>query len=306
MKNIIIQALQDDDLIKKINNPFPKPTHNKYLITYLLPDYDYNEQLLIYVPGVSYLYLCKLIKEEPAILTKNGATKVNRHLVYTDISNVKFGKFEVLEYLKLKKKITFPQQDKTYFVNKPIHSRLHTDLIQFTDSNIVINKYLSNDDILDEGVIAYKDNNDWGFLYYEKSITGDYNFNFQIVNNVVGGKRLIQTDEGYKDFTYFIKTNALPKAIKIGRAENPDSRFATIQAYNARDIVTELITADGRLETYFHAKYDYLRISDSKEWFEIDDDLLNFIKNENKKINYIKAIYEKYLKSKTHNQINAH
>ena len=296
MKEIILQSVEDVKLFTDLNNISIKTL--SHIIYRELPDYHYQKPLLIYTQDDRMLYFC--MKEENVEVSPINAnyTKIGRRKVFGDHTDKKFIKFKVLSKYKLKRKMQFPEFDKTYYLNKPIHEKLHAELILMTADHLEIYSYVSNDDLIDEGCVAYKLKNKWGFLFYERLENGEYIFRFEPVNNWKDGKRLVQTEEGYKDFTYFIKSQALPKAYKIGRADNPDHRFKTIQAHNARDVVRDLLLADGRLETYYHNKFDHLRISDSREWFEMGDDLLEFITKESKVVNHIYKLFEKSLDKK--------
>lgn len=291
MKQIVLQTVNDEKLFSDLNNITLKSTTS--IIYYQLPEFNYDQKFLVYTQDDKMLFLCEKLEDVPVIKLNDNYSKIGRRKVFGTYLDKTFYKFKVLSKIKLQRRIHFPESDKTYYLNKPIHERIHSELIMLTADHLEINNYLSDEEAHDEGCIPYKINDKWGFLFYKLTDEGNYEFTFEMVNNVRGKKRLVQTDEGYKDFTYFIKSQALPKAYKIGRAENPDDRLKTIQAHNARDTVADLILADGRLESYFHNRFDHLRISDTREWFEIGDDLIEYILKESKKVDRIRSIFEK-------------
>lgn len=292
MKEIVLHSVKDEKLFYDLNNPLLKtPQH---IIFYELPDYNYKGKFLFYTQDDRTLYLCKKESDVKTILDDNNYTKIGRRKIFGDYSNYKFSQFKLYSKYKLNKRLRFPEYDKIYYLNKPIHEKLHSELIYMTSDYLEINEYVSEETEQDEGCVAYKLKNKWGFLYYKQTKSGEYEFTFDAVNNWKDDRtRLVQANEGYKDFTYFVKSQALPKAYKIGRADNPDKRFKTIQAHNARDVSIELLLADGRLETYFHQKFDHLRISDSREWFELGNDLIDYVTKESKRVQRIIKIFDK-------------
>lgn len=298
MKEIVLQTIKDEKLFSDLNSPYIKTP--KILTYYQLKDYNMMAgKLLIYTQDNKTLYLCSPIETAPATIVSDHYTKIGNKKVFGIFNDKTFIRYKIITSLKLRNKIKFPEADKTYYLNKPIHEKLHAELVLSTADNIEINMYVSPDDNTDEGYLAYKLKGKWGFLYYERTDNGDYTFDFKPINNFIDGNRLVQTNEGYKDFTYFIKSQSLPKAYKIGRAENPDHRFKAIQAHNARELTLDLLLADGRLEIYFHNKFDHLRISNSREWFEIGDDLVEFITKESKRIKYLYNLFDKSNSKKT-------
>lgn len=291
MKNTRLLAIHNDKLFTDLNPPVK--TKKRSLVYYIAAQHAIlDSKILLYSSVSNILYLCKIVEELQVSPIKETHTKINRSVVYGNFTDKQFYTFKVLTQYKLKRKIKFPEEDKVYFLEKPIHNKLLAELIMSTD-NPGIHNYLASNENSDTGVVPLKVKDAWGFLFYEKLVDGDYVFKFEPVNNVIDNYKLTQTEDGYKDFTYFIISHSLPKAIKIGRAENPTHRLKQIQAHNARDVEFEVILADGRLETYYHSKFDYLRINSNREWFEIDEDILEVIRNEKLKLEYIIGIFNK-------------
>jgi len=287
---IPLQAVADEHTFHELNL---KKTNIKHVIYFKLRDFNYKNKFLIYVHNIKTLYLCKYIEDIKYEALDDGIINLGNHQLIGNYSNKDFAKYKILDKTVLSKKIKFPETDKTYFLEKPIHDKLLTELIYLTEASLEISDFLTIDKNRDTGCIAYKDKNTWGFLYYNRQANGEYGFKFEKVDNYFDNIKLTQSEEGFKDFTYFIKSHALPKAYKIGRAENPDKRLQQIQAHNARNVSICLVLADGRLETYYHNKFDYLRISDSREWFELEDEITAFIEQENVHRKYIINIFKK-------------
>jgi len=292
VKNIKLLSVKDERVFFEINVAI------KNKIEYLYYYYDnylktpLEGKILLYTHFNKTLHFCEVVGITPTS-QKNNYTKINKRYIFGNYEDRTFYKFKVISQIILKKKIYFPQTDKLYFLEKPIHDRIYAELISVTTGDIDIYNYISNDGNTDKGVIALKENNVWGFLYYERDDLGEYKFQFEEVDNYIYDKKLNPNNDGYKDFTYFIISHSLPKACKIGRAENPNHRLKQIQAHNSRDVEMQVILADGRLEAYYHNKFSHLRISSSREWFEVSEDLENVIEQEKSKIRYILSMYNK-------------
>jgi hypothetical protein len=83
-------------------------------------------------------------------------------------------------------------------------------------------------------------------------------------------------DGGAASFVYFFQRGE-DGPIKIGFATNPDSRKAQMQTALAEKLNTLLVIPGTRkTETYLHRKFDALRLMG--EWFEPDDELIDFIR----------------------------
>ena len=159
-------------------------------------------------------------------------------------------------------------------LEKPHYSiRRYLILEQLHPHNRLYN-FLHDEDI--DGCAALKRDKKWGFLYYTQ-VKDKYTFRFEEIRNNIDGLKLTPTNTGYRDFTYFFEQKALPKAIKIGRTEDPDKRFSQLQKMQPRGGEYLLVLADGRMEPVFHSKFSPWLIEGQVEWFEEAPELLIFI-----------------------------
>lgn len=150
-------------------------------------------------------------------------------------------------------------------------------------------KYLEEEAEDLDDCIAYKRGNQWGFLFYTLRKDGPPTFRFEAVNN----KSLNQTDEGYKDFVYFIFSHGYPKAIKVGRSDNPSKRLKGLDGANPASISLLLVLPDGRKEKMYHQKFNNYLIYGKFEWFWDDPEIRKFIKDETLRLEKIKMMYSK-------------
>lgn len=202
----------------------------------------------------------------------------------------------ILEELKLSKDFLLPPQLGVSIINlaqqnktKIIETRniLKRELVKVKSSKL--KKWLEQVEEEEvEDCIAYRRNNTWGFLFYKKAKTGAYTFNFVPVDN----SSLNPTDEGYKDFVYFIASHGYPKAIKIGRSDNPTKRLRGLHGANPADISLLVVLPDGRTEKLFHHMFAKYKMHGKLEWFWDNDVLRKFIKE--KEDNH-KMIVKNYL-----------
>jgi len=154
-----------------------------------------------------------------------------------------------------------------------------------------IHEYLRIKEEEIDDCIAYKQGSKWGFLFYTYKPDGTYKFKFEPINN----NNLNQTDEGYKDFVYFIFSQGYPRAIKIGRSDNPSKRFKGLDGSNPATLSMLLVLPDGRKEKMYHEKFEQFKIYGKLEWFWDDPEIRKFIKAEQIVYEKIKKHYNKQI-----------
>jgi hypothetical protein len=124
-------------------------------------------------------------------------------------------------------------------------------------------------------------------LFYTYKKDGTYSFKFEAVDNT----NLKQTDEGYKDFVYFIFSHGYPKAIKIGRSDNPSKRLRGLDGSNPATISLLLVLPDGRKEKMYHQMFEKFKMYGKLEWFWDEPEIRKFIKDEELRYQKIKKLY---------------
>lgn len=230
------------------------------------------------------LFLCEVEQLEENIIFDDIPYKTcftSKILETVNIGNVKLS-------LGLMVKI-----DRCYFDLENAHHNSRRDLLLSKLSPVSqIYKYLEYADS-SEGCIAVKNKGHWGFLYYTHNNNDTYTFRFEYFNNIHDDKKLTQTDDGYRDFTYFFRSESLPKAYKIGRSDNPDKRLKQLHRANPRGIICLAILPDGRLEKIYHNQFAKWKIHGQEEWFEMADELTNFIKTISSKTKFIESRWKK-------------
>ncbi len=257
------------------------------------------------------------MKEMPVYVPKNTSNESNvkqETVEYIQKQNLKIKQIVILNYIDSKIKIKLLDLDKDKildqqiinidpilnlnvnkinFFNKPVHNvRRHTLLTLLKPESDLYNFFIDREE---DGCVALKKDDTWGFLfYYEKN--NKFTFRFEPVHNTYNGTRLKETDKGYRDFVYILRSEALPKAYKIGRTDNPDKRLAQWRTANPREINRLVVLPDGRNEKVLLAKFDYCRIPGKTEWFEMDNELTKFIEEQKSHRRCIIDKYKKYLK----------
>lgn len=101
-----------------------------------------------------------------------------------------------------------------------------------------------------------------------------------------GGKRSLKPfdilgHDPHHMWTYFIQG---PEGIKIGKSRSPRGRMADLQQAHATELELLLAVPEKQLrEADAHAKFPHLRLSG--EWFQPDEELLDFIEDQRAKAN---------------------
>lgn len=254
-----------------------------------------NTEWLIINPKKKEMFLAKILRyltAEPG--SNSNTTKVDAIEILGDFSGRTFIQSEIIEELKLSENFLIPhlsvgrgstvfnlgQQGKTRII------AVRNALKKECENNTKIYEYLHEDIEEEDDCIAYKEGNKWGFLFYK--IKKDKNeFKFEPVDNT----DLRQTDEGYKDFVYFIFSQGHPQSIKIGRSDNPSKRFRSLDGSNPATIRLLLVLPDGRKEKMYHQMFENYKIYGKLEWFWDDPEIRKFIKEEEMKYQKIKKLY---------------
>jgi len=91
----------------------------------------------------------------------------------------------------------------------------------------------------------------------------------------IDATRLPRSMEGWC-YVYFAQSGAY---VKIGRALNPSERLRTLQTAQAGDVaLLACVAAHVALEAAIHKRFDHLRTRGKGEWFQLEPDLIAFIR----------------------------
>lgn len=266
---------------------------------YSCPILKNSEKILI--PGQEWLVI-NSVKQEVLLLrvVKNIDNVLGIDHNYGD---KQFIYNEIIEEKTLSKDFIIPGTGRELVLldlslkHKTKNIEIKSNLLKELDTNSRIYDFLMDEDQDIEDCIAIKLNGKWGFLFYTKKKEGEYDFKYETVRNInAEGVRLNQFQEGYKDFVYFILSTGKPEANKIGRSDDPDHRFKSLDGSNPAVIKLLLVLPDGRKEKMYHEMFREYRIFGKKEWFWQNDKLNNFIKEEKTKQKLIENIYLKQIK----------
>ena len=77
--------------------------------------------------------------------------------------------------------------------------------------------------------------------------------------------------------------------IKIGYSKNPKQRLKCLKTAisNGKLILLGTIHSDMNLEKELHRKFDYIRVPNTREWFQVHPDLIDYINKNNCLMNHL-------------------
>jgi hypothetical protein len=282
-----------------IQENFDKLKIDNYFYWQFEKDPIISERIAFLNENRNILFLGEIEKKIEANYINESLVKLDNKKIITNTfpSNI-FFKIKILEEQKVVDlKITSSLGNgigrKIFDFSKPTHNTRRQTLVSSVALGSELFTYFSAEgDIIE--CIAYKQDDKWGFLYYSHFKGSNPKFEFIPATKYKDGKELTPSDDGYMDFVYVLESQALPKAIKIGRAFNPETRKIDIERNHPRGIQRLLVLPDGRMELFYHNKFSNYRINNKREWFELGDELLKWIKEEQEKTSHISKLYKNY------------